>query len=224
MYKGATGLTLSYWLEVNGQRASATYQVGGAGAPSGPAGAAAVPSTNGPPAPAGATAVFDEIETFVSGRSICSHEAVWRLLGFDVQVQRPNTVTLSLHSPGQQLVHLPDDQVDEEVEAAVLSDNGTSLTAYFRLNEEFSELVSARGAEAAIEHYDGVDVSRLLYQDVPQFFTLHQDKTARTACWRRRMRGDERVKGRVRRQNPIEPGEAEGEYQRRLACLREWTS
>jgi len=219
VYKGATGLTLSYWLEVNGQRTSATYQVGGA-----PAGAAAVPSTNGPPAPAGATAVFDEIETFVSGRSICSHEAVWRLLGFDVQVQRPNTVTLSLHSPGQQLVHLPDDQVDEEVEAAVLSDNGTSLTAYFRLNEEFSELVSARGAEAAIEHYDGVDVSRLLYQDVPQFFTLHQDKTARTACWRRRMRGDERVKGRVRRQNPIEPGEAEGEYQRRLACLREWTS
>jgi hypothetical protein len=70
VYKGQTGMTLSYYLEVDGKRVT--------------------PLMTGPPTgsvPAGSVAVFDEIQEFVSGRSVCAHEAAWRLMGYNLQEQ-----------------------------------------------------------------------------------------------------------------------------------------
>ena len=55
------------------------------------------------------TAVVDEIEHYVSGRSVCVHEAIWRILKFDLHEQRPNVSRLDLHLPRQQVVFFRED-------------------------------------------------------------------------------------------------------------------
>jgi len=121
VYKGQTGMTLSYYLEVDGKRVT--------------------PSMTGPstgPAPPGSVEVFDEIEDFVSGRSVCVHEAAWRLMGFNLQEQLPNTYTLCLHLPVEKTVHLPaEDQQD--IMEEIVAGGCCTITVFFRLNADFNQ-------------------------------------------------------------------------------------
>jgi hypothetical protein len=112
---------LSYYLEVDGKRVT--------------------PLMTDPPTgsvPSGSVAVFDKIEEFVISQSVCAHEAVWRLMGYNLQEQLPNTYTLCLHLPGEQTVHLPveDQQAIMEMEDIVSSGCATPLTEFFRLNAD----------------------------------------------------------------------------------------
>jgi len=113
-------MTLSYYLEVDGKRVT--------------------PSMTGPstgPAPPGSVEVFDEIEDFVSGRSVCVHEAAWRLMGFNLQEQLPNTYTLCLHLPVEKTVHLPaEDQQD--IMEEIVAGGCCTITVFFRLNADFN--------------------------------------------------------------------------------------
>ena len=183
VYKGQTGMTLSYYLEVDGKRVT--------------------PSMTGPstgPAPPGSVAVFDEIEDFVSGRSVCAHEAAWRLLGFNLQEQLPNTYPLCLHLPGEQTVHLPAEDQQHIMEEIVAGGCGTPLTAFFRLNADFNRYAEGWGVDAAICHF-GVDVSTLLYHSVPKYFTIRMDTSTRNCKWDRRKHGCTRVQGRLNAQH-----------------------
>ena len=206
VYKGQTGMTLSYYLEVDGKRVT--------------------PSMTGPstgPAPPGSVAVFDEIEDFVSGRSVCAHEAAWRLLGFNLQEQLPNTYPLCLHLPGEQTVHLPAEDQQHIMEEIVAGGCGTPLTAFFRLNADFNRYAEGWGVDAAICHF-GVDVSTLLYHSVPKYFTIRMDTSTRNCKWHRRKHGCTRVQRRLRRTTPQSADETDRAYKARLRALPEWRS
>jgi hypothetical protein len=205
VYKGQTGMTLTYYLEVGGKRVTQLM--------------------TGPPTgsvPAVSVAVFDEIEVFVSGRSVCAHEAAWRVMGYNLQEQLPNTHTLCLHLPGEQTVHLPAEDQQAIMEENVAGGCGTPLTAFFCLNADFKRC-AVGGVDGALRHFR-VDISKLLYHSVPKYFTLRKDTSARTCEWRRRERGCGRVQQRLRRSTSVLPDETARAYTARLHALPEWHS
>jgi len=196
IYKGQTGLTASYHVAANGKRIGPTSGL--------------VP----------AAAVRDEIEEFVNGRSVCVSEAIWHLFEFPFQEQTPHCHTLALHLPNKQQVLFPDEEeaFATALEAMNAKEVETSLTAYFALN---AQIAAARDAGA--EHPDAF-AKGLLYHEVPKFFTCDSDRKEYAVRWRRRRRGCERVRERVRNEHPARAGERPAAHTRRLALFPAWNS
>ena len=156
----------------------------------------------------------------MSGRSVCAHEAAWRLMGYNLQEQLPNTYTLCLHLPGEQTVHLPAEDQQATMEEIVAGGCGTPLTAFFRLNAEFKQWAIG-GVDGALCHFR-VDVSKLLYHSMPKYFTLRNDTSARTYEWCRRKQGCTRIQQTLTRSTSVLPGETNRAYTARLHALPEW--
>ena len=83
-------------------------------------------------------------------------------------------------------------------------------------------MVRDKGRDSALEHYKMVDLSKLHYHDLPRYFTLGSNKKERTAWWRRRTQGCSRVKTRLSRQHPRQPGETGSAHKERLQQLPDW--
>ena len=103
VYKGQTGVTISHFIDENGNE---------------------IPDNV--PRPLGSTACVDEIQNFVNGRSVCVSEAIWHLMGFEMQSQHPHVEILSLHLPDHQQVLISEGKsVDDEGGDGGAGDNAT---------------------------------------------------------------------------------------------------
>jgi hypothetical protein len=100
----------------------------------------------------------NEVKQFLDAHWLGSCEGVWRLYQFLMHSEKPNVIRLQVHLPDQQLVIFEEDEenMDEVAERAAQKD--TTLTAFFKANEKYPE------------------ARELLYQDIPQHFTLDRKK------------------------------------------------
>lgn len=72
----------------------------------------------------------DEIKQFRDARYISASESCWRIFGFSLHSQYPNTVRLHVHLEGQQNIRFNDKDKLSEV---LKENNHTPLTRYFDL-------------------------------------------------------------------------------------------
>lgn len=96
----------------------------------------------------------DEIQQHIDARYLGAAEAVWRLFEFPIHGASHSVERLSVHLPGQQLVHLK--LVWRQPRLQAPRATSTTLTAWFALNTSLQ-------AGAADPH----GILRTLYQDVP---------------------------------------------------------
>ncbi|CAG4932716.1 unnamed protein product [Colias eurytheme] len=71
----------------------------------------------------------NEVEKYQSGRYICSSEAVWRILSFEVHDRAPTIVHLAIHLENGQRVYFTENNIQEVVN----NPRDTTLTAFFKL-------------------------------------------------------------------------------------------
>ncbi len=109
--------------------------------------------------------VINEIQNFVEARWISSSEAVWRILGFDMNGINPAVTRLQVHLPNQQQVIFNENDNLSEVIATDRSQR-TSLTEYFKINTQDQ------------------DARNLLYADFPLHYTWNKAKK----IWNKRQR------------------------------------
>ncbi|KAI5705868.1 hypothetical protein M8J75_002513 [Diaphorina citri] len=102
----------------------------------------------------------DEIQRFQSGRYICTSEAVYRILSFEIHDRYPAVMHLEVHLPDEQRIYFQPHSVREQM------DRSTTLMAFFELCQTDSFAKS------------------LLYCEVPSYFTY-----SRQRGWARRLRG-----------------------------------
>lgn len=103
---------------------------------------------------------LDEIQSFLNARYVSAPEAFWRLAEYLMNYLSHTIVRLAVHLPFQQPVRFEPGSEEEALRRA--SEHDTTLTAWFKLNqEEFT----ARS---------------LLYQDVPLHYIFESHK------WRKR--------------------------------------
>ena len=58
----------------------------------------------------------NEVDTYQRGRYICSNEAVWRILGFQIHERHPTVVHLSVHLENGQRVYFTKDNAEQHVQ------------------------------------------------------------------------------------------------------------
>ncbi|KAE9540849.1 hypothetical protein AGLY_004094 [Aphis glycines] len=94
----------------------------------------------------------NEVEQFQSGRYICSSEAVWRILSFDVHERAPAIIHLAVHLENGQRVFFTQHNVNDIVN----NPGDTTLTAFFKLcaKDEFAKTIT--------------------YDKVPNYYTWNQ--------------------------------------------------
>ncbi|GBP77151.1 hypothetical protein EVAR_38730_1 [Eumeta japonica] len=94
----------------------------------------------------------NEVETYQSGRYICSSEAVWRILSFEVHDRAPTIVHLAVHLENGQRVYFTENNIQEVVN----NPRDTMLTAFFKLcaQDDFAKT--------------------LTYDRVPSYYTWNQ--------------------------------------------------
>ncbi|XP_059223034.1 uncharacterized protein LOC131996874 [Stomoxys calcitrans] len=94
----------------------------------------------------------NEVETYQSGRYICSSEAVWRMLSFEVHDRAPTIVHLAVHLENGQRVYFTENNIQE----VVYNPRDTTLTAFFKLcaQDDFAKT--------------------LTYDRVPTYYTWNQ--------------------------------------------------
>jgi len=105
----------------------------------------------------------DEVTQFQSGRYISTNEAAWRIFDFPIHARYPPVEHLSVHLENGQRVYF----TQQNVANRAAEPPRTTLTAFFDLCKEDS---FAR---------------RLLYCDVPQYYTWNSSKR----MWQRRKQG-----------------------------------
>ncbi|XP_035211307.1 uncharacterized protein LOC118185544 [Stegodyphus dumicola] len=71
----------------------------------------------------------NEVEKYQSGCYICSSEAVWRILSFEVHDRAPAIVHLAVHLENGQRVYFTENNIQEVVN----NPRDTTLTAFFKL-------------------------------------------------------------------------------------------
>ena len=104
----------------------------------------------------------DEIKQYVDARYISAHEALWRLLRFELHTQVPAVMALTMHLPNEQPVVF--DSIQGAEEALSREEHSkTPLMAYFEANA--NNLISLNGTSAR----------NVLYVDFPQFFTYVEE-------------------------------------------------
>ncbi|XP_053566967.1 uncharacterized protein LOC128656828 [Bombina bombina] len=119
------------------------------------------------------TLQHDEIQKFLDSRYVSAPEAVWRLYGFLMHHQTHTIIRLQVHLPGEQDVYFHNDNIQLAAEKA--QDRDTTLTAYFKLNDD---------THAAREFY---------YSDIPQHYVFD----VKTRKWNPRQRGADTTIGRL---------------------------
>ncbi|XP_054275666.1 uncharacterized protein LOC128994867 [Macrosteles quadrilineatus] len=136
----------------------------------------------------------DEIQTYQSGRYICSSEAVWRLLSFPIHERYPSVMHLEVHLPDEQNVYFQPNNVRDRME------QDTTLIAFFNLcqTDAFART--------------------LLYNEVPSYYTYTKQRG-----WSRRRRGtpvpghpDVRQDSCIGRVYTVHPNSSERYYLRLL--------
>jgi len=102
----------------------------------------------------------DEVEQFQSGRYICSSEALWRILSFDVHHGRPATILhLAVHLENGPRVYFTENNIQEVIN----NPRDTTLTAFFKLcsQEDFSKTLTMTEFQVTIhgtrvlKHFNG---------------------------------------------------------------------
>lgn len=89
---------------------------------------------------------WDEVQNYQECRYVSSHEACWRILGFDLSYSNISVFHLSVHLPSEENVYFDPDHIDDAVENV----KDTHLQAWFDLNRQdvnarqyiFSDIVS----------------------------------------------------------------------------------
>jgi hypothetical protein len=111
----------------------------------------------------------DEVKQYLDARYVSACESIWRLFHFLMHCAFPNVVRLQVHLPGQQYVTWNENgqQTIQEV-ADNAAERDTTLTGYFKANQQYPELAQ-----------------NVSYQDFPSKFVWVQ----RTRKWKPRQRG-----------------------------------
>ncbi|XP_045456894.1 uncharacterized protein LOC123666920 [Melitaea cinxia] len=74
----------------------------------------------------------NEVEQFQSGRYICSSEALWRIMSFNIHERAPTVTHLAVHLENGQRVYFTENNVNDIVN----NPRDTTLTAFFKLCAE----------------------------------------------------------------------------------------
>lgn len=118
---------------------------------------------------------YDELQSYVDGRSMCSTEAAWRLFKYPMQMMSHSVCTLHIHLPGQKVVEqnsLTDGAVDGvsipdeyELRSGIDLYVKSQLAAYFKLNQQATEYASRTGTDPS------PNPLTLFYDEIPRYFT-----------------------------------------------------
>ncbi|XP_045456269.1 uncharacterized protein LOC123666107 [Melitaea cinxia] len=105
----------------------------------------------------------NEVEQFQSGRYICSSEALWRIMSFNIHERAPTVTHLAVHLENGQRVYFTENNVNDIVN----NPRDTTLTAFFKLcaEDDFAKT--------------------LTYDKVPAYYTWNQN----TKKFQRRKQG-----------------------------------
>jgi len=114
---------------------------------------------------------WDEISAYLNARYVCAPEAMWRILGFNLQEKTHAIIKLAVHLPDMQLAYFRQTQIEEAIE----KNHETTLTAWFRLKREDPEARS------------------LNYIQVPEYYKFDKRKKE----WKRRCRMDGKTLSRM---------------------------
>ena len=133
--------------------------------------------------------VSDEIRRYLDARYVSASESCWRIFGFSLHSEWPNTVRLQVHLPNQQMTYFADDANVEDIVQA--GPRNTTLTAWFAAN-----LACADGRH-------------LMYNEFPKHYTWNK----RTCAWVPRVRGETATIGRL---YMVSPNQGERFYLRLL--------
>ncbi|XP_045446746.1 uncharacterized protein LOC123654933 [Melitaea cinxia] len=95
----------------------------------------------------------NEVEQFQSGRYICSSEALWRIMSFNIHERAPTVTHLAVHLENGQRVYFTENNVNDIVN----NPRDTTLTAFFKLcaEDDFAKT--------------------LTYDKVPAYYTWNQN-------------------------------------------------
>ncbi|GAN11433.1 ATP-dependent helicase RRM3-like [Mucor ambiguus] len=119
----------------------------------------------------------DEIRSFIDARYVSAPEACWRLFSFPLHKEFPSHQRLAIHLQNQNPVYFNEsDDIADVLNRA--SDQETTLTAWFKINENDDE--SARS---------------ILYPNFPEEYVWHSNKRQRK--WQKRQRGFGATIGRI---------------------------
>ncbi|GJS73021.1 DNA helicase [Tanacetum coccineum] len=111
---------------------------------------------------------IDEIQNYLEGRFICLHEALWRILKFDIHCREPAVQILSVHLEGMQRVTFRDKDRLESV-VNLPGRNNTTLTEWLAYNEAKE------------------DGRHLTYLDFPSEFVWYDDRKSWSPCQNSRL-------------------------------------
>ena len=108
----------------------------------------------------------DEIKQYLDARYVSACEALWRIHHFHMHEEYPSVVRLQVHLPNQQLINW-DEHVAPNLQqvAAQAAEKDTTLTAYFKANEQFPEACN------------------YLYQDFPIHFVWIKKGNKKWKVW-----------------------------------------
>ncbi|GJW08079.1 DNA helicase [Tanacetum coccineum] len=106
---------------------------------------------------------IDEIQNYLEGRFVCPHEALWRILKFDIHCREPAVQILSVHLEGMQRVTFRDiDRLESVVNLP--GRKSTMLTEWLAYNEA------------------NEDEMHLTYLDFPSEFVWYDDRKSWSPC------------------------------------------
>ena len=95
----------------------------------------------------------DEVKQYLDAHYVTACEALWRIYHFHMHDEHPNVVRLQIHLPNEQMVSWEQNAAQNLQQVAVqAAEKYTTLTGYFKVNEEFSK------------------AHNYLYQDFPMHF------------------------------------------------------
>uniref|UniRef100_UPI00358E1C01 uncharacterized protein n=1 Tax=Myxine glutinosa TaxID=7769 RepID=UPI00358E1C01 len=120
----------------------------------------------------------DEIKTYLDCRYVSAPEAAWRLMEFEMHKQSHSITRLAVHLPELQTVVFRDGNEEE----AIVRHRGTTLTAWFQLNQRDPEARS------------------YLYHDIPKYYVFEDGRKT----WKLRRRGGNKVIGRMVSASPMD--------------------
>ncbi|XP_031332288.1 uncharacterized protein LOC116164849 isoform X2 [Photinus pyralis] len=120
----------------------------------------------------------DEINTFITGRYVGAHEAIWRINEFEMHYQSHTIIKLECHLQNQQRIIFNEDQIGNKLVQENVRQS--KLLAWFRLNQidEFAH--------------------QYLYTETP----LHYTWSNNGRCWQKRKQNSPKVVSRLYAVNP----------------------
>jgi len=130
---------------------------------------------------------YDEATFYQTCRYVSSMEATWRILGLPLFYFSHRVETLAVHLEGENPLVF---RKGEAAAAAAKEVRASTLTAYFDLVRDSRNL--------AADHPDRLLLQRILYAEVPKFFTWSQKERK----WTRRKKSNKPNLGRLAAASP----------------------